>query len=271
MSKFDLGDYVDVKERIRLFYERFPDGSVMTTEVRATRDPDDVPRIWVEARAYRSAADDHPGVGWSWMVLPGATSYTKGSELENTETSAWGRAIGSVGIGIAGGIASADEVRAKGGTVKADVEHGDDGSLIGTAEVGDKQSSDFMLRQTPEGAALGFRLRGGRGGILVECRGALADQLAGFRDAVVGQKVTVWGTIGERSWTPRGKSAPVTFQVLAADRVSVPGVGVLPTDTTPEPVGAPGPDLAGTEAPSAPLFDDDEQAAIDEALGVTVG
>ena len=203
------------------------------------------------------------------MSLPGATPYTKGSEIENAETSAWGRAIGSLGIGIENSIASADEVRAK--EVRADVEHGDDGSLIGVVQVGDKASSDFLLRQTPDGSALGFRLRGDRGGILVKAFGTLANQLFDNRDAVIGKRVTVWGRVGDETFTPAkpANAKPVTYQVLTAERVSVPGIAPMPYDATPEPSAAPGPDLAGSEppedvpllseAPSAALFDELEE------------
>ncbi len=92
-----LKDYVDVKERIRLFYERFPDGRLVTAKVKVTDKPDGVPRVWVHAMAFRTPDDLIPGDGWSWMTLPGSTPYTRGSEIENTETSAWGRAIGSLG------------------------------------------------------------------------------------------------------------------------------------------------------------------------------
>ena len=229
MSQYDdrLKDYVDVKERVRLFYERYPDGRLVTAKVKVTREPDDTPRVWVKALAYRTPDDAHPAPGWSWMVLPGSTPYTKGSEIENTETSAWGRAIGALGIGIDKSIASADEVRAK--EVRADVEHGDDGSLIGEVQVGDMSSSDFLVRQTPDGSALGFRLRGAKGGILVKTAGRLAEQLFDAREAVVGKRVTVWGRIGEESFTPNKPGAKkVTYQVLAADRVRVPEVGDLP-------------------------------------------
>ena len=251
-GKFDLKDYVDVKERIRLFLERYPDGRLVTTEVGVTAEPDGKPRVWVEAAAYRTVDDPLPGRGWSWLELPGATPYTKGSELENAETSAWGRAIGALGIGITTSIASADEVRSK--TVTADVEKGDDGSLIGIVQVGDRSTSDYLLRQTPEGSALGFRLRGERGGILVETRGALADQLMAHKDAAVGARVTVWGTVTERSFTPK-KGPDVTYQVLAADRVRLPGIGDLSSDATPEPSGALEPPTAGVEAESEPAED----------------
>jgi hypothetical protein len=253
-GKFDdrLADYVDVKERVRLFYERHPDGRLVTTDVRPSREPDDVPRIWVEAAAYRTPDDPLPGRGWSWLVLPGTTPYTRGSEIENAETSAWGRAIGALGIGIEKSIASADEVRTK-AQPETKVERSDDGGLIGIVEVGDRPSSDFLERRTPDGPALGFRLRGEKGGILVECRGPLADQLYGFREAVVGKRVTVWGALSDRSFQSKDKRE-VTYQVLAADRVRVPDIGDLPTDTAPEPDAAPGAMAGLTEAESAELW-----------------
>ncbi len=251
MSGKDFGNrldgYVEVKDRIALFYAAHPDGRLVTTDVRATSEPDSVPRVWVEAAAYRTADDPHPGRGWSWMVLPGSTPYTKGSELENTETSAWGRAIGALGIGIDKSIASANEVRSK-SAPDPELEH-DDGGLVGEVQVGDKASSDFLVRQSPEGSALGFRLRGGRGGILVECRGPLADQLFAHKDAIVGKRVTVWGGITERAFTPKGKPE-VRYQVLAAHRVRVPDIGALPTDATTEPSGPPEPSGAATDDPA---------------------
>jgi hypothetical protein len=254
VSRYDdrLADYVDVKERVRLFYEVHPEGRLVTTQVRATREPDDTPRVWVEAAAYRTPDDPRPGIGWSWMVLPGSTSFTKGSELENTETSAWGRAIGAVGIGIAKSIASADEVRTKGGGEPERA--AEDGSLIGTVEVGDKASSDFLLRQTPIGPTLGFRLRTGRGGILVRCTGALADQVVAFRDVAVGANVTCWGRVTDETFTPRGQTKAVTYQVLACDRLSIPGVGILPTDATTGPAAPVDGPVGLTEAESAALW-----------------
>src|SRR5512146_211724 len=111
---FALGNYVEVKDRIKLFLAAYPDGRLVTDRVELWQD-DGVPRVVVKALAYRSPDDTLPGVGWSWMTLPGTTSYTKGSELENTETSAWGRAFASLGIGIDKSIASANEVQSKSG------------------------------------------------------------------------------------------------------------------------------------------------------------
>ena len=272
MSKYDdrLKDYVDVKERIRLFYEAHPDGRLVTAEVLPSTEPDDVPRIWVKALAYRTADDPLPGTGWSWLGLPGATPYTKGSEIENAETSAWGRAIGSLGIGIANSIASADEVRSK--EVRADVEHGDDGSLIGIAQVGDRNTSDYLLRQTPEGSALGFRLRGDKGGILVEALGHAGRTSSWHTRTPCRQARDGVGPASANEASPREARQRQARDVPGARRRTRQrprDLPDMPYDATPEPSAAPGPDLAGTEppedvpllseAPSAALFDELEE------------
>ena len=129
--------------------------------------------------------------------------------------------------------------------VKPGVEKGSDGSLIGTAEVGDRSTSDYSLRNTPDGPVLGFRLRGEKGGILVRTRGQLARDLDTLRAEVIGHRVTCWGRITTESFTPAKKGArEVSYQVLDADRVQIPGLPPLPTALT-EP--------AQPEAESEPL------------------
>lgn len=104
---FDLKDYVDVAERLREFYEKHPQGRVITTIVEMTEK-----RVVVKAEAYRESAHAWPsGVGHSQLAIPGATPYTKGAELENAETSAIGRALVAAGL-ASKRIASADEVAA---------------------------------------------------------------------------------------------------------------------------------------------------------------
>ena len=83
-----MKDYVQVNERIIAFYERHPEGSIQSEIVEFSEK-----RVVVKAYAYRKPGDPLPGIGHSYMALPGKTTYTIGSELENTETSAWGRAL----------------------------------------------------------------------------------------------------------------------------------------------------------------------------------
>lgn len=239
--KFDLGDYVEVKDRIRIFYELYAQGRLVTTDVRLSNEPDGVPRVLVEAAAYRTPDDPLPGRGWSWMVLPGSTTYTRGSELENTETSAWGRAIASLGILVDKSIASAQEVANKEGNgrePKPTTTHRD--GLLGIAEVGKARDSDFELRQAPDGFTLGFKLKGSDGGFKVLTHDELALQLADLKEQVVGTRLTVWGTISTVTPGPTDKWR--AFQVIDAEKVAaagkilpgVPLVGVRGGDDDPD-------------------------------------
>lgn len=222
-GKFDLKDYVDVKTRIAEFYAKYPDGRLVTDVALGSSEPDDVPRIWVKALAYRTADDPHPGVGWSWMQLPGSTPYTRGSEIENAETSAWGRAIGALGIGIAASIATTDEIAAKEGTKEpepAPTMMAEDGEgLIGTVEAR-KPPADMELRQTPDGFAYGFGLVGpkGRGRIQVIAKGDLASAVhdAGLK---ADERVTVWGELEFVEWKGADGSARRPYQRLWLSRI----------------------------------------------------
>jgi hypothetical protein len=67
---------------------------------------------WVvyTAAAYRTPEDQRPGIGTAWEPIPGPTSFTKDSEVQNAETAAWGRALVAIGASTKNGIASAEEV-----------------------------------------------------------------------------------------------------------------------------------------------------------------
>lgn len=103
-------DYIEVKDRLATFLEKYPEGS-MSGEWRFV---DRLGEQWIayRAEAYRTPTDPRPGVGWAWEPLPGRTPFTKDSELMVAETSAWGRALAAIGIAVHKGIASGDEVRA---------------------------------------------------------------------------------------------------------------------------------------------------------------
>lgn len=103
---FDLSNYVDVKTRIKMFYERYPEGTLQF-EFKGTLGDN----IWGVAFAYRNPEDPRPSTGTASELAKGKTAFTAGSELMNLETSAIGRAIGNLGIGIEGGMASSDEVK----------------------------------------------------------------------------------------------------------------------------------------------------------------
>jgi hypothetical protein len=102
-------DYVEVSERIRQFVEQYPTGSLQADWGMVDRDNEQW--LAVKAYAYRYPDDARPGIGHAWEPIPGRTPFTKGSELMNGETSAWGRALAAIGIAVNKGIASANEVR----------------------------------------------------------------------------------------------------------------------------------------------------------------
>lgn len=117
MSNF-AADYVDVAERIRMFRDLYPEGSLRPAILKRPfwieAVPDVGPRLVYVAAAYRHPLDPAPGIGSAWEPLPGKTPYTRDSELMVAETSAWGRAIVAVlAADTKRGVASADEVRAR--------------------------------------------------------------------------------------------------------------------------------------------------------------
>jgi hypothetical protein len=108
-------DYIDVATRIVEFREKFPDGSLQPADLSKPFDIVEIGGktfIVVVAAAYRGPDDARPGIGMAYEQFPGATPFTRGSELQNAETSAWGRAIVAALAGdTKKGIASAEEVR----------------------------------------------------------------------------------------------------------------------------------------------------------------
>lgn len=106
-------DYVDVAERIREFRVQHPEGSLRPLNPAVPFTIETVGGqtfIAVVAAAYRTPDDQAPGVGMAWEPFPGPTNFTRDSELQNAETSAWGRAIIASGAADAKRVASANEV-----------------------------------------------------------------------------------------------------------------------------------------------------------------
>jgi hypothetical protein len=108
-TKFALGDYVEVSERIAAWFEAYPDGRIETELVSMTDK-----LVVTKSRCYRTnEINEQPaGIGHSMLGIPGKTPYTKDSELENCETSSVGRALVMAGI-PSKSIASGHEIRNK--------------------------------------------------------------------------------------------------------------------------------------------------------------
>lgn len=121
----DLDSYNDVASRIEEFRAKHPTGCLRPANPAMAYSVEhigDQTYLVYVAAAYREPDDPCPGIGAAWELVPGRTPYTRGSELQNAETSAWGRAI--VAIGAADtrrGIASQDEVRNRASEREQDV------------------------------------------------------------------------------------------------------------------------------------------------------
>lgn len=103
--------YQEVADRIHAFYEKYPEGSIRTSKWGQMEVAGQT-LIFCEARVYRSPDDRLPGTGTATEPFPGLTPFTRNSEASNCETSAWGRALASIGLG-GRKIATAEEVQGK--------------------------------------------------------------------------------------------------------------------------------------------------------------
>ena len=263
---FSLDDYVTVAERIGAFYGKFPDGSLQSEIVYLN---DHI--VVMRAYAYRTSDDPRPGIGYSSLGIPGTTPYTRGSEVENCESSAWGRAIAALGFEVKRGIASAEEVRNKredgqddhrsaGGFVQTrdhpiDTTRTPEGGLIGTA-VTQGTGYDFNLRQSPEfDWVLPFRIKNGSSSFGVVAEGALAEALDAIKATVIDKRVTVWGHWSDETTPAKGTRPLVNWRLLHLDRIATPD-GILPAPAFDTP----------TEALPPSLFDDLGEAPGDEVV-----
>lgn len=130
--------YVPVNKRIEEFYQKYPEGSLQSEIVELGENI-----VVVKAYAYRSPTDERPGVGHSQMPIPGKTPYTVDSEVENAETSAWGRALAALGFEVHTSVASAEEVNNKSGGAPSPFSRVDSSSSsVGNAGIGQPSSVD---------------------------------------------------------------------------------------------------------------------------------
>lgn len=108
-------DYVPVNERIAEFRAKHPEGSLQPADLANPYRVEivgDKAFIVFVAAAYRTPDDQRPGIGTAWEPFPGPTNFTRNSELQNAETSAWGRAIvACLAADTKRGIATAEDVR----------------------------------------------------------------------------------------------------------------------------------------------------------------
>jgi hypothetical protein len=106
-------DYQTVAERIKLFRDKHPEGSLRPADINhpfRLVTVGEKTYVVVTSAAYRYPEDPAPGVGQAWQVIPGEDEYSFGSEIMVAETSAFGRAIVASLAADTRKIASVDEV-----------------------------------------------------------------------------------------------------------------------------------------------------------------
>jgi hypothetical protein len=95
--------YVTVNERLKYFRENFKDWRLITeiTELTANKV---IFKASILNPKGEVVANGHA------CEVAGSSFINKTSHIENAETSAWGRALGNMGIGVDSSVCSADEV-----------------------------------------------------------------------------------------------------------------------------------------------------------------
>ena len=90
---FDVGEYAPVADRITLFYARFPMGRIITRLISRTDE-----EITVQAFVFRSVEEERPSATGLASERIGDGDVNTVACLENTETSAIGRALANLGL-----------------------------------------------------------------------------------------------------------------------------------------------------------------------------
>jgi hypothetical protein len=100
-------DYVPVAERLERFYERFPDGRVITHIIEHNSESG---FVLMRAEVYRTPDDAQPAATGHAFEVRGESYVNKTSYIENCETGAVGRALALLGFEVKRGIASREEL-----------------------------------------------------------------------------------------------------------------------------------------------------------------
>ena len=137
--------YVEVKERIKHFRDNFKEWS-LTSELLELTDERCVIKATISNEQDRVIAS---GIAYE---TKGSSYINKTSFVENCETSAWGRALGNLGIGVDTSIASAEEIqyaKAQDKPKKLPKSKLDDGQLQAMIVAIGKGESDKVKKRLP--------------------------------------------------------------------------------------------------------------------------
>lgn len=94
MPRFDLSAYVDVQTRISRFWQEYPDGRIETVMVSPSNEFE---HATFRAEVYKRLDDAHPSATGYAYEHAGQSGANQTSWVENSETSAIGRALANLG------------------------------------------------------------------------------------------------------------------------------------------------------------------------------
>ena len=103
---FNLADYTTVAERIKLFWEKYPDGSIRTMLVK-----NEFGEVVMRCEMYRLMTDSLPFVTGHAKEIISEKGVNRDFALENCETSAIGIACKNAGLGTIRHAPSREEMQ----------------------------------------------------------------------------------------------------------------------------------------------------------------
>jgi hypothetical protein len=106
-AKFNLEEYVMVKDRVDEFYQKYPTGRIITTIIEHDKE---MGFVMIRAEIFRFFDEATPASTGHAYELKSEGFVNKTSYVENCETSAVGRALGLSNFKITGSIASREEM-----------------------------------------------------------------------------------------------------------------------------------------------------------------
>jgi len=106
-ARFNPDEYITVSERVEKFYEKYPNGRIITNVVELNHETG---FVLMQAMVYREATDTQPSATGHASEVRGDSYINKNSFVENCETGSVGRALALLGFEVKRGIASREEL-----------------------------------------------------------------------------------------------------------------------------------------------------------------
>lgn len=127
MANFDLSKYNPVHSRIAEFYEKYPQGRIVTEMVRLN---EETGFVCIKANVFRQPDDAEPSATGHAFEIRGQGYVNTTSFVENCETSAVGRGLAILGFAIENGLASREEMQKVERMTSPTPQNGNNGRLV---------------------------------------------------------------------------------------------------------------------------------------------